>query len=68
MATMVGTVLTESQEPGASSWSPMRVQGPKHLGHPPLPSQATAESWTGRGAIRTRTRRPYGMPVPQMED
>ncbi|XP_062050312.1 small ribosomal subunit protein mS31 isoform X2 [Lepus europaeus] len=23
---------------------------PKHLGHPPLPSRATAESWTGRGA------------------
>ncbi|XP_069929314.1 cilium assembly protein DZIP1L isoform X2 [Oryctolagus cuniculus] len=31
------------------------VQGPKHLGHLLLPSQATAESWIGRGATGTRT-------------
>ncbi|XP_062070891.1 copper homeostasis protein cutC homolog isoform X2 [Lepus europaeus] len=31
-------VPIRSQEPDASSWSPMWVQGPKHLGHPPLPS------------------------------
>ena len=42
--------------------------GPKHLGHPPLPSQATAESWTGRGATETRTRHPYGMLALQVED
>uniref|UniRef100_G1TUB2 GrpE protein homolog n=1 Tax=Oryctolagus cuniculus TaxID=9986 RepID=G1TUB2_RABIT len=35
----------------------MWVQGPKHLGHPPLHSWATAESLTGRGATRIRTRR-----------
>uniref|UniRef100_A0A5F9CL75 Solute carrier family 12 member 3 n=1 Tax=Oryctolagus cuniculus TaxID=9986 RepID=A0A5F9CL75_RABIT len=45
-------------KPGASSWSPMRVQAPKHLGHPPLHSWATAESWTERGAAGTRTRLP----------
>nr|XP_051677229.1 eukaryotic translation initiation factor 2D isoform X2 [Oryctolagus cuniculus] len=42
--------------------------GPKHLGHPPLPSQATAESWTGRGATGTRTKCPNGIPAPQAED
>ena len=30
--------------------------GPKDLGHPPLHSRATAESWIGRGATGTRTR------------
>ncbi|XP_051713086.1 maestro heat-like repeat-containing protein family member 9 isoform X2 [Oryctolagus cuniculus] len=31
----------------------------------PLMDHATAESWTGRGATRTRTRHPYGMPAPR---
>nr|XP_051695196.1 myotubularin-related protein 5 isoform X2 [Oryctolagus cuniculus] len=35
------------QEPGVSWGLPTRVQGPKDLGHPPLLSQATAESWIG---------------------
>nr|XP_051705032.1 sp110 nuclear body protein isoform X14 [Oryctolagus cuniculus] len=33
----------------------MCVQGPKDLGHLLVLSQATAESWTGRGAAGTRT-------------
>ena len=43
------TALFRWQEPGASPgllWG----AGPKHLGHPPLPSRAIAESWLGRGA------------------
>ena len=36
-------------KPGSRSFlpSPTQVQGPKDLGHLLLPSQATAESWTG---------------------
>uniref|UniRef100_A0A5F9CJT6 Uncharacterized protein n=1 Tax=Oryctolagus cuniculus TaxID=9986 RepID=A0A5F9CJT6_RABIT len=41
-----------AQEPGASPGLPWGT-GPKHLGHPPLHSQATAESWPGRGATGT---------------
>lgn len=37
------------------SWSLPWGAGPKHLGHPPLHSLATAESWPGRGATGTRT-------------
>ncbi|XP_062047567.1 mitoguardin 1 isoform X2 [Lepus europaeus] len=37
MAATARTMTIRSQEPGASSWSPMRMQGPKDLGHPPLP-------------------------------
>ena len=40
-------------KPGASSGSPMRVQGSKDLGHLVLLSQAIAESWIGIGAART---------------
>ena len=55
MASVAGARLIGSQEPGASSRSPTRVQGPKDLDHLPLLSQAMAESWMGRGAARTRT-------------
>ena len=34
--------------------------GPKHLGHPPLHSLATAESWPGRGATGTESGAPNG--------
>ena len=56
MAATAVAVWIWSQEPGASSLSPrspMWVQGSVHLGHPPLPSWATEESWTGRGATGT---------------
>ena len=44
LAAVAGAVLIRSQEPGASSWSPTRVQEPKDLGHLLLLSQAIAES------------------------
>uniref|UniRef100_A0A5F9CQV3 Ubiquitin associated and SH3 domain containing A n=1 Tax=Oryctolagus cuniculus TaxID=9986 RepID=A0A5F9CQV3_RABIT len=43
----------QSQQPGASSRSPRRVQGPKDLGHLLLLSQATVESWMESGAAGT---------------
>uniref|UniRef100_A0A5F9CJ23 methionine adenosyltransferase n=1 Tax=Oryctolagus cuniculus TaxID=9986 RepID=A0A5F9CJ23_RABIT len=42
-------------KPGASSGSPMQVQGPKDLGLLLLLSQATAESWIGSGAAGIQT-------------
>ena len=49
------TALIRWQEPGASPGLPWGT-GPKHLGHPPLHSLATAESWPGRRATGTRMR------------
>lgn len=40
------SVLSQSQEPGASSWIPAWMQRPKHLGHPPLLSQACQQAAT----------------------
>uniref|UniRef100_A0A5F9CWV9 SUEL-type lectin domain-containing protein n=1 Tax=Oryctolagus cuniculus TaxID=9986 RepID=A0A5F9CWV9_RABIT len=53
------TTLIRSQEPGASPGLPWGA-GPKHLGHPPLHSLATAESWPGRGATGTESGAPTG--------
>uniref|UniRef100_A0A5F9D8N6 Spermine synthase n=1 Tax=Oryctolagus cuniculus TaxID=9986 RepID=A0A5F9D8N6_RABIT len=53
------TALIRRQEPGASPGLPWGA-GPKDLGHPPLHSRATAESWPGRGATRTESGAPTG--------
>nr|XP_051702938.1 polycystic kidney disease protein 1-like 3 isoform X2 [Oryctolagus cuniculus] len=68
-ATTAGAAPIRSQKkPSVSPQSPMQLQGPKHLGHPLLPSRATAESWPGRGATWTRTWHSHGMPASQAED
>ncbi|XP_051682741.1 protein phosphatase PTC7 homolog isoform X1 [Oryctolagus cuniculus] len=55
MAAKAGARPIPNQEPGASSRSPTRMQGPKGLGQLPLLSQAIAESWMESGAAGTRT-------------
>ncbi|XP_062059215.1 uncharacterized protein LOC133768569 isoform X2 [Lepus europaeus] len=51
------TMPIRRQEPGASPGLPWGA-GLKHLGHPPLHSLATAESWPGRGATGTESGAP----------
>ena len=53
------TALIRWQEPGTSPGLPWGAR-PKHLGHPPLHSLATAESWPGRGATGTESGAPTG--------
>ncbi|XP_062040165.1 uncharacterized protein LOC133753512 isoform X2 [Lepus europaeus] len=42
--------------------------GPKHLGHPPLPSPGHSRELDWKRSNRDRIQRPYGMPAPQTED
>ena len=46
-----GPILCDLK-PGDSSGSPMRVQGPKALGHPRLPSRATGRELEGKQGYR----------------
>uniref|UniRef100_G1TRD5 EF-hand calcium binding domain 5 n=1 Tax=Oryctolagus cuniculus TaxID=9986 RepID=G1TRD5_RABIT len=54
-----GEVPTSSKKDHISGISHAGA-GPKDLGHPPPPSQATAESWTGRGSTGIESGAPIG--------
>ena len=64
MAAVAETELIQSQKPGVSSRSPMRVQGPKALDHPQLLCQTTCRELDGKGgwgSLQDQNRRPYGI-------